>query len=158
MSLLSQNAKKVQAALLVHGLNLEVVELSDSTRTAVEAAQVIGCQVAQIVKTLVFRGLQSGNGLLILASGVNRVNEKIIAHHFGEPVIKADADFVRETTGFPIGGVAPLGHPQPIPTYIDMDLFEFEEIWAAAGTPHAVLRLTPANLVKISAGQIIKIV
>ncbi len=158
MAFLSHNAQKVQEALLAHGLDLEVVELSASTRTAVEAAQAIGCQVAQIVKTLVFCGLLSGNGLLILASGVNRVNEKTIARHFGEPIARADADFVRQITGFPIGGVAPVGHLQPIPTFIDQDLFLFNEIWAAAGTPHAVFRLTPANLVKITAGKVVKIV
>ena len=110
MSDLSPNAKKVQSALSSHGLKLQVLELPDSTRTAVDASLAIGCEVAQIVKSLVFRRKISGTGIFIVASGVNRVNEKNIAAMINEPIVKADADFVRRQTGFPIGGVPPLGH------------------------------------------------
>lgn len=157
MAQLSQNANKVQEVLKNYELDLEVIELAQSTRTALEAAQAIGCEVAQIVKSLVFRGEQSKMGLLILASGSNQVNQAEFSRLLGEQIERPNADFVRQVTGFPIGGVAPVGHPQPLPTYIDQDLFLYPEIWAAAGTPHAVFRLSPADLVKICHGQVIKI-
>ncbi|MGB9879954.1 MAG: YbaK/EbsC family protein, partial [Anaerolineae bacterium] len=125
-----------------------------STRTAAEAAQAVGCAVGQIVKSLVFRGKETHKPILVLASGANRVDEKALAHWVGEPIEKADADFVREQTGFAIGGVPPIGHIQPLPTYIDQDLLLYDEIWAAAGTPHAVFRLTPADLVRMTNGMV----
>ncbi len=154
---LSASARKVQAALDALGLPLQVVELPASTRTAVEAAQAIGCQVGQIVKSLVFRKKNTGLPLLVIASGANRVNEQKISQEVGESIGKADADFVRQQTGFAIGGVPPLGHTQPIQTLIDADLFNYQEIWAAAGTPFAVFRLAPADLVTITQGQVLEI-
>jgi prolyl-tRNA editing enzyme YbaK/EbsC (Cys-tRNA(Pro) deacylase) len=151
---LSASAKKVQDALTVLGMTLQVVELPASTRTAVEAAQAVGCQVGQIVKSLVFRGLHSQQPVLVIASGSNRVNETRLGELLGEPVGKADAEYVRQHTGFAIGGVPPLGHTAPIRIWIDQDLFQYPEIWAAAGTPHAVFRLTPADLVKMTGGQV----
>ncbi len=153
---LSKNAQLVQAALTEYGLDLQVVELPDSTRTAPEAAAAIGCTVDQIVKSLIFR-TKSGNPLLITASGSNRVNEKRIREIIGEKIARADADFVREVTGYPIGGVPPFAHNQHIETIIDEDLLNYTEIWAAAGTPNAVFRLTPPQLVLITSGQIKKI-
>jgi prolyl-tRNA editing enzyme YbaK/EbsC (Cys-tRNA(Pro) deacylase) len=154
---LSQNAQRVQEALLSRGLPLQVMELPASTRSAPEAAQAIGCQVAQIAKSLIFRGKVSGKPVLIVASGINRVNEKKMADLLGEPLEKASAEFVYEQTGFAIGGVPPLGHTRPLPTFIDEDLLQYEEIWAAAGTPHAVFRLTPTDLESITQGQLVKI-
>jgi len=154
---LSASAKKVQEALEKLGLVLQVVELPASTRTAAEAAQSIGCQVGQIVKSLVFKTGYTGRPVLIVASGANRVNEKIIEALISEPLGKADADFVRQHTGFAIGGVPPVGHSTPLETYIDEDLLQFEEIWAAAGTPHAVFRLTPQDLVQMTQGETISI-
>jgi prolyl-tRNA editing enzyme YbaK/EbsC (Cys-tRNA(Pro) deacylase) len=154
---LSTSAMKVQKALDQHGLSLQVVELPASTRTAVEAAQAIGCSVGQIVKSLVFRGQQSGKPVLVLASGPNRVDVQKVAAIFGEPVGKADAEYVRQHTGFVIGGVPPAGHDEPIPTFIDTDLEQYSEIWAAAGTPNAVFRLTPQELVQISKGIVAKV-
>ncbi len=154
---LSQSAQKVQQALEKLGLPCRVVELPDSTRTAIEAALAIGCQVAQIVKSLVFRGKQTNKGILVLASGVNRVNETLLAQYCGEPVAKADADFVLVKTGFAIGGVPPLAHATPMETYIDQDLYQWDEIWAAAGTPHAVFALRPADLELITSGKIVEI-
>jgi prolyl-tRNA editing enzyme YbaK/EbsC (Cys-tRNA(Pro) deacylase) len=151
---LSSSAEKVQKALDQHGLSLQVVELPASTRTAVEAAQAIGCSVGQIVKSLIFRGQQSGKPVLVLASGPNRVDVGKIAALFGEPVEKADAEYVRQHTGFVIGGVPPAGHDQPLPTYVDAGLEQYSEIWAAAGTPNAVFRLTPEELVQISNGVV----
>jgi prolyl-tRNA editing enzyme YbaK/EbsC (Cys-tRNA(Pro) deacylase) len=153
---LSNNAKRVQTALANFGLDLEVVELPDSTRTAPEAAAAVGCNVEQIVKSLIFK-TKSGEPVLITASGGNRVNEKRIREIIGEKIARADADFVREVTGYPIGGVPPIAHVQRIETIIDEDLLQYAEIWAAAGTPNAVFKLTPQELVKITNGQIEKI-
>jgi prolyl-tRNA editing enzyme YbaK/EbsC (Cys-tRNA(Pro) deacylase) len=154
---LSESAQKIQDTLRDRGLTLEVVELPASTRTAVEAAQAVGCQVGQIVKSLVFRAQQSDRPILVIASGANRVNEARLSALVGEPVGKADADFVRQRTGFAIGGVPPLGHTEIIEAYIDQDLLQYAEIWAAAGTPHAVFRLTPQELVRITGGKVMQV-
>ncbi len=154
---LSPSAQKVQDALERVGLSLEVVELPGSTRTSAEAATAVGCAVGQIAKSLVFRGTQTGSPVLVICSGANRVDEPTLAERVGEAVAKADADFVREHTGFAIGGVPPVGHRRPIPCYIDEDLLQYQEIWAAAGTPHAVFRLAPADLVRISQGTVVRI-
>ncbi len=154
---LSASAQRFQEALKGLGFSLQVVELPDSTRTAVEAAQAVGCQLGQIVKSLVFRAKRSERPVLVIASGPNRVNEKVIEALIGEPLGKADADFVRQRTGFVIGGVPPVGHTEALQTFIDQDLLAFDEIWAAAGTPNAVFRLTPQELVRMIGGQVIKI-
>ncbi len=125
----------------------------DGTRTAADAAAAIGCDVAQIVKSLVFRRA-GGAPLLVVASGVNRVDEAKVAALVGEPIGKADADFVRAATGFAIGGVPPAGHAKPIETLVDEDLLRHDEIWAAAGTPRTVFPLTPAELVAMTAGRV----
>ncbi len=151
---LSASAQRVQAALEQLGLTLEVVELPASTRTAVDAARAIGCQVGQIAKSLVFRTRSSACPILVIASGSNRVDVEAVGALIGEPIGKADADFVRQHTGFAIGGVPPLGHDKPLKTYVDQDLLGYEVIWAAAGTPHAVFRLTPSDLVKMTGGQV----
>jgi prolyl-tRNA editing enzyme YbaK/EbsC (Cys-tRNA(Pro) deacylase) len=151
---LSASARKVQQALQALGLDLQVVELPGSTRTALEAAQAVGCQVGQIVKSLVFKAKRSQRPVLVIASGPNRVDERRVEALIGEPLGKADADFVRQQTGFVIGGVPPIGHAQQIETFIDEDLLQYEEIWAAAGTPHAVFRLTPADLVQMTGGHV----
>jgi prolyl-tRNA editing enzyme YbaK/EbsC (Cys-tRNA(Pro) deacylase) len=154
---LSASARKVQETLKAMGFACEVVELPDSTRTAVEAAQAVGCQVGQIVKSLIFKGRQSGKPVLVIASGPNRVNEKRVGELFGEPIEKANADFVRQHTGFAVGGVPPVGHVEPLQTFIDEDLLQYDEIWAAAGTPHAVFCLTPKDLMAMTGGEITSI-
>ncbi len=154
---LSASARKVQETLKTMGFACEVVELPDSTRTAVEAAQAVGCQVGQIVKSLIFKGRQSGKPVLVIASGSNRVNEKRVGELFGEPIEKANADFVRQHTGFAVGGVPPVGHLEPLQTFIDEDLLQYDEIWAAAGTPHAVFCLTPKDLMAMTGGEITSI-
>jgi prolyl-tRNA editing enzyme YbaK/EbsC (Cys-tRNA(Pro) deacylase) len=154
---LSESAQKVQDALSRHGVTCQVMELPGSTRTAQEAAQAIGCRVEQIAKSLVFRGKTTNRPVLVVASGVNRVNEKKLRDLLSEPVKKADAEFVREHTGFAIGGVPPAGLSKPLETFIDEDLFKYEEIWAAAGTPHAVFKLTAADLLRITQGKVVKI-
>ena len=154
---LSASAQKIQQALAELGMDLQVVELPSSTRTAVEAAQAVGCQVGQIVKSLVFRAAHSDRPVLVVASGANRVNESRLGDLLGEPVAKADADFVRLRTGFAIGGVPPLAHAEPLTIFIDQDLLQYAAIWAAAGTPHAVFCLTPAQLVTMTRGKIVQI-
>ncbi len=155
--MLSKSAQSVQDALSNQGIEAEVLELPASTRTAEEAAKAIGCQVAQITKSLVFRTKHTDKAVLILVSGVNRVNEKTIAKEVGEEIVKADADFTREKTGFAIGGIPPVGHKQKLETYIDEDLLQYDELWAAAGTPHAVFRLEPAILQKLTDGKVISV-
>lgn len=143
---LSESARKVQQALDRLGLHLQVVELPASTRTAQDAANAIGCEVGQIAKSLVFVRKRSQEPVLIIASGKNRVNEEKMGEMLGEPLKKADADYVKNQTGFVIGGVPPVGHHQQLETYLDTDLQQYDVIWAAAGTPHAVFRLTPDEL------------
>ena len=154
---LTKNAKRVQVALSAYGLDLVVVEFPESTRTAQEAADAIGCLLEQIVKSLIFQRQPSGKPLLIAVSGGNRVNENRIKELLGEKIIRANIDFVKEVTGFPIGGVPPLAHTQQIETIIDQDLMQYDEIWAAAGTPNAVFRLTPQELLLITSGRLEKI-
>jgi prolyl-tRNA editing enzyme YbaK/EbsC (Cys-tRNA(Pro) deacylase) len=155
---LSPTAQKVQDALNAISAGMwEVVELPDSTRTSAEAAAAIGCTIAQIAKSLVFKGKRSGSPVLVIASGPNRVNTSTIAGLIGEPVEKPDADYVREATGFAIGGVPPVGHRQPLATFIDQDLAQYADIWAAAGTPRAVFKLTPDDLLRITGGRVIAV-
>jgi prolyl-tRNA editing enzyme YbaK/EbsC (Cys-tRNA(Pro) deacylase) len=119
-----------------------------------DAAQAIGCQAGQIVKSLIFKGKRTKRPILVIASGSNRVNEQKIENLIQEPLGRANADFVRKETGFAIGGVPPLGHIQPVETFIDEDLLLYDEVWAAAGTPNAVFRLSPRDLGQMTAGRI----
>ncbi len=137
---LAKSAHSVQEALQKAHLQCTVIELQSSTRTAVDAAKSIGCDVSHIVKSLIFKTKETNKPILVLASGVTRVNEKQLESLIGEAIMKADADFTRETTGFAIGGIPPIGHKNRIDfIFIDQDLLKFDELWAAAGTPHAVL-------------------
>lgn len=154
---LSKSAQTIQDALSQHGLHFEVIEFSDSTRTAADAAKTIGCEVAQIVKSLVFRTKETHKPLLVLASGINRVNEQLLEREVGEKITKADADFIREITGFAIGGVPPMGHKTVLNTFIDEDLLKFETLWAAAGTPNAVFSLNSANIQSLTGGRVIAV-
>jgi len=154
---LSASAQKVQDALARLGFPMQVIELPASTRTAVEAAQAVGCDVGQIVKSLIFKGRDSGRPLLILASGSNRVDLEKAAAAVGEALDKADADFVRQHTGFAIGGVPPVGHTEALDTYIDIDLLQYPQVWAAAGTPNAVFCLTPSDLERVTGGRVVTI-
>ena len=155
---LTKSARSVQDALAKKGLTCNVIELSASARTAQDAASTIGCEVAQIVKSLIFKTKQTLKPVLILASGPNRVNEKVIETHIGEKITKADADFTREITGFAIGGIPPIGHKQKIDLiFIDEDLLKFQSIWAAAGTPNAVFNLQGKDLLAMTSGKVISI-
>lgn len=152
---LHPSAQKVQDALHQTGFTGQVVELENSTRTAAEAAASAGCEIGQIVKSLVFRVQPDGEPVLVLVSGANRVHEKRLGRQLGGPLAKADADYVHEVSGFAIGGIPPVGHKTPLKTYIDEDLLQYDVIWAAAGTSNAVFKLTPQELVSLSGGQVL---
>lgn len=154
---LSPSAQKVQDKLRILGFDCTVIEFVESTRTSAEAATRIGCTLGQIAKSLVFRGQATGKPILVIASGSNRVDEAKISQYFREPIGRADADFVRATTGFAIGGVPPVGHVHPLETYLDEDLLQYEKIWAAAGTPNSVFELTPAALGKMTGGKVVRV-
>ncbi len=154
---LRRSVQRVQTALEACGVACRVVEMPGSTRTAGDAARAVGCQVEQIAKSLVFKGLQTGRPVLVITSGANRVNEKQLAGRLSEPIAMADADFVREKTGFAIGGVPPVGHVQTLKIFIDEDLLQYEEIWAAAGTPRSLFKLTPEQLRKITSGEVARV-
>lgn len=151
---LTESAQRVQNALQALGLECQVVELPASTRTAAEAAQAIGCRVEQIAKSLVFRGVSTNRPVLAVVSGANRVDEGRVGELIGDGIAKADADYVRQRTGYAIGGVPPVGHAEPLPCLIDEHLLQYDAIWAAAGTPRAVFRLTPPDLQRITAGRV----
>lgn len=155
---LTKSAQSVQETLHKAGLTCKVVELSSSARTASDAAASVGCDIAQIVKSLIFKTKETEKPVLILVSGPNRVDEKQIEHHLGESIIKADADFTRDVTGFAIGGIPPIGHKTSIDLiYIDEDLMALDEIWAAAGTPNAVFCLKSKDLLAMTKGAVVSV-
>lgn len=147
---LPRSARRVQEALRGLGVDADVVELADSTRTAPEAAAAVGCELGAIVKSLVFRGAESGAPVLVLVSGDRRADEGVLAQALGEPVERADAAWVRAVTGYAIGGVPPVGHPAPLRTLVDEGLMRFETVWAAAGTPRTVFPIAPAELARLT--------
>lgn len=156
---LPASARRFRERLLALGFDAPIVTFPESTRTAAEAAAAIGCTIAQIAKSLVFRTGTGGVPVLVVASGVNRVDEAAVARALapriaGDRVVRADAAFVRDTTGYAIGGVPPVGHDVPPVTAIDEDLLGHDTIWAAAGAPTAVFRLTPAELVRMTGGTV----
>ena len=155
METLSPSAQKIQDLLNSLGYDYQVVEHAESTRTALEAAERAGCELGQIVKSLIFKGQQSGKPILVLTSGANRVDEMRIRDYAREKIWKADADFVRTVTGYAIGGVPPLGHNEKMETYIDEDFLQYETIWAAAGTPKAIFELKTEDLQSITGGKIV---
>jgi prolyl-tRNA editing enzyme YbaK/EbsC (Cys-tRNA(Pro) deacylase) len=154
---LNPSVLKVQEALQFLGFDCKVIEFLKSTRTSAEAAARVGCQIGQIVKSLIFRGHTSSKPVLVLTSGANRVDENLISQYAGESIGHADAEFVRTTTGFVIGGVPPVGHDQPLETYLDEDLLQYAKIWASAGTPNTVFEMTPAELEKMTGGKVVRV-
>src|SRR4051812_38608930 len=129
---LPRSARRVRDALVALGLPADIQRLADSTRTAPEAAAAVGCELGAIVKSIVMRGADTGEPVLALVSGANRADEALVARAVQEPVERADAAYVREVTGYAIGGIPPIGHPAPIRTLIDEDLLRFATVWAAA--------------------------
>lgn len=151
---LKGSVKRVHDALLAAGYEADIVRFGDSARTSEEAAAAVGCKLAQIAKSLVFRTENGDRPVLVIASGANRVDADRVTDALGEAIARADAGYVRAKTGFAIGGVAPLGHKEQPLTVIDVDLLRFSEIWAAAGAPDAVFRLDPAHLETMTGGMV----
>jgi prolyl-tRNA editing enzyme YbaK/EbsC (Cys-tRNA(Pro) deacylase) len=150
--------QRVANAARAAGLAIDVKVMPASTRTAEDAAAACGCDVAQIVKSLIFKGKASGRPYLLLVSGGKRVNEKAMAATLGEEIVRPDADFVRAATGFAIGGIPPLGHATPLTPWLDEDLLQFGTVWAAAGTPSAVFAVDPKALAAATGATIIPVV
>jgi prolyl-tRNA editing enzyme YbaK/EbsC (Cys-tRNA(Pro) deacylase) len=151
------SADRVRQALAALGHDPEIREFAATTRTSADAAAAIGCTVGQIAKSLVFCAVGANRAVLIIASGANRVDENLVSRAVGDRIAKADATFVRDKTGFAIGGVAPVGHTEKPIILIDEDLLKHAEIWAAAGTPNAVFRLTPSALVSMTGGRVMAV-
>lgn len=147
----AKSALKVQEAL---GPDYEVLEFEETTRTAADAAAAIGCTVPQIAKSMIFKAKDSGRCVLVVTSGSVRVSESKVTELLGENIGRADPEFVRENTGFAIGGVPPVGHISDPVVFIDETLLSFETLWAAAGTPNAVFPLTPDQLMALTAGTV----
>lgn len=150
---MSKSLKRVTAAIEALNLNTKVVEVGQA-RTAAEAAQSLGCSVAQIANSIIFLGLDTGQVQLFLTSGANRVDVEKASRVAGEPLGKADAAVIRAQTGFAIGGVAPLGHTSPTPAWFDPHLMTFDKIYAAAGTPRHLFGLAPPIMQQISQAQL----
>jgi prolyl-tRNA editing enzyme YbaK/EbsC (Cys-tRNA(Pro) deacylase) len=146
MNELPKAAGRVQKAANALGLPITVVEMAESTRTVVEAAAAVGCPAGAIVKSLVFMGRQTGRPYLLLVSGSNMVDTATAAAAVGEPLMRADARFVRTVTGYAIGGIPPIGHLRATSTWLDEDLLRFDTVWAAAGTHNAVFSVDPKAL------------
>ena len=148
----SAAVERVAGALRAAGVESPIVELPGAARTARLAAEFLGCDVAQIANSLVFRGASTNAAYLVMSSGARRVDTAKLAQVAGEEMAKADADFVRSATGFAIGGVAPVGHTGTIRAFVERSLAAYPEIWAAAGHPNTVFRLTYGELLRLTAG------
>lgn len=154
---LPRSARRVHAALVALDLPAEIVHLEDATRTAPEAAAAVGCELGAIVKSLVMRGVSSGDPVLALVSGDNRADLDLLTAAVGEAIERPDATYVREVTGYAIGGIPPVGHPAPVRTFMDEDLLRFETVWAAAGHPHTVFPIAPAALATASGALVTRL-
>lgn len=151
---MSKSLKRVAAALEAAGVTAEILEMPGETRTAEQAAAAAGCALDQIVKSIIFRGEETGHVVLFLTAGGNRVSPAKASTVAGQPLGKADADLVRSETGFAIGGVAPVGHLAPVATWFDPRLLEFDTVWGAAGTPRHIFPIAPATLLRITAAPV----
>ena len=154
MSALSSSAQKVQDALVAMGSKANVVEHEIPARTAAEAALLLRCDLAQIGKSIIFKSASTDQSVLVIASGANRVDEKKVATILGDKLAKADATFVREQTGFAIGGVPPIAHIYPGAILLDEDLLKYDQVFPAGGTPYAMFAIDPNELLRISGAQV----
>ncbi|WP_042245258.1 YbaK/EbsC family protein [Paracoccus sp. PAMC 22219] len=150
---MSDSLARVRAALDAAGIAVDIREMPGSTRTAAEAADAVGCALDQIAKSIIFHGMDSGQVLLFLTAGGNRVDPDKAAALAGEPLGRADAALVRARTGFAIGGVAPVGHLTPLRAFLDPRLADFAQVWAAAGTPRHVFAIAPDRLQAVTGAQ-----
>lgn len=151
---MSKSLKRVERALVEAGLDVDILEMPGGTRTAQEAADAAGCEVDQIVKSVIFRGEDDGKAVLFLTAGGNRVNDAKATALAGEPLGKADAALIRAQTGFAIGGVSPIGLLNPIRAFMDPRLFDFGKIWAAAGTPRHVFAVDPKDIERLTGAEV----
>ncbi|MBF9029913.1 YbaK/EbsC family protein [Rhodobacterales bacterium HKCCE3408] len=147
---MSKSLKRVRAALVAAGLADSIVEMEDGTRTAAEAAAAVGCEIDQIAKSIIFRGETSGEAVLFVTAGGNRVDAARASALAGEPLGPADAALIRAQTGFAIGGVAPIGHLSPCRAWFDARLLDFATVYAAAGTPRHVFPIAPDTLLRLT--------
>ncbi|NOX39957.1 MAG: YbaK/EbsC family protein [Alphaproteobacteria bacterium] len=143
---MSKSLNRVKAHLSTLGLSVEILEITTPTNTAAQAAEVVGCAVDQIAKSVIFRGETSGKAVLFLTAGGSRVDVAAASELAQEPLGKADAAMIRQQTGFAIGGVSPFGHLNPIEAFMDKKLLRFATIWAAAGTPHHMFEMSPQTM------------
>ena len=157
MDELTGSAARVADELNRLGVTTEVRVMPQSTRSAAEAAAALGCDIAQIVKSLIFRAVGTDAPVLVLASGADRVDEARLAEVVGERVERANAQFVRTRTGYAIGGVPPVGHSETLGTYLDEHLLDHPLVWAAAGTPRAVFAITPTDLVRVTSAKVVAV-
>ncbi len=157
MAELKEACRRVEQGARALGLDIRIIEKAQSTRTAEEAAAACGCALGQIVKSLVFRGKSSGRPYLLLVSGSNRVDEKGVSTVIGEALRRADAQYVRDVTGYAIGGIPPFGHAERLTTFMDRDLLGQSTVWAAAGTPESMFEVSPAALAEVTAAQVIEV-
>ncbi len=147
---MSKSLKRVKAALAAAGLEVAVIEMPGETRTAEMAAAAAGCMVDQIAKSIIFQGLERGHVILFITAGGRQVDPDLASALAGERLGKADADLIRRETGFAIGGVAPIGHLNPVRAFFDPRLLEFDRVWAAAGTPRHIFAIAPQRLLTLS--------
>ncbi len=147
---MSKSLKRVRAALEEAGVAVEIVEMSEGTRTAAEAAAAAGCEIDQIAKSIIFAGAESGGLFLFITAGGNQVDPAKASALAGEELVRADAGEVRKMTGFAIGGVSPVGHLTAPTTFFDKRLSDFDVVWAAAGTPRHIFAICPTVLCKIT--------
>ena len=157
MDQLSGGPARVANELRQLGVESQVKEMPASTRSAAEAASALGCAVSQIVKSLIFRSVVGDEPILVLASGADRVDERRLAEIVGQPVEQASAKFVRDRTGYAIGGVPPVGHIRKLVTYLDDHLLRHPLVWAAAGGPQAVFSISPDDLVRVTSAEVVAV-
>ena len=155
---MSKSLKRVETALASAGLATDIREMQASTRTAADAAAAVGCGVDQIVKSIIFRGEETGHVVLFLTAGGNRVDDAKASAVAGQPLDKADADLIRAETGFAIGGVSPIGHLTPVTAYLDPRVLDFDTVWAAAGTPRHVFAIKPDDLLRLTGAKVAEFV
>jgi prolyl-tRNA editing enzyme YbaK/EbsC (Cys-tRNA(Pro) deacylase) len=152
---LKHSLQRIQNLLQDYNLEIKVIEFKQLTRTSKEAAELIGCEVGQIAKTLIFKSKKTHKPICVIVSGKNRLDEMKIVRHLGEEIEKPDADFIIEHTQFVIGGIPPIGYPLENKPLIDEDLLMYQEIWASAGTPYVVFRIAPKDLLKITEARVV---
>ena len=154
----SKSVLVVKKWLLENNFDEKVIWLDETARTAQEAADSLHCKLAEIAKSLVFKIKNSNEAVLVVASGINRINEEKLSKYLGKEIERPNAYFVKEITGFSIGGIPPVAHKTKMRIFLDQDLFQFENVWAAAGHPHAVFKTTAKRLEKMTRAEIISVI